>query len=115
MRLYLPSTLPALAVALDAGTVDVEIGFAVTPALREWHIEGDSEQLEYVAMSAAARQSLPLLPAGVAPARAPPAARARRGCGAGPPGGRGRRGGRRRGSPGTRGGPRGGPADRPGP
>jgi len=35
--------------------------FAVTPALREAYASGDDEELEYVAMLAAARQSLRLL------------------------------------------------------
>jgi len=65
MRVYLPSTLPALTDLLAKG----EIGpspvraFAVTPALREAYASGDDEELEYVAMLAAARQSLRLLDA----------------------------------------------------
>lgn len=65
MRVYLPSTLPALAEALKGG----EVGrpplraFAVTPALREAYASGDEEELEYVAMLTAARQSLRLLEA----------------------------------------------------
>jgi len=43
-------------------------GFAVTPALREWYASGDEEELEYVAMSQAARASLRMLHAD---ARAP--------------------------------------------
>ncbi len=35
--------------------------FAVTPALREWYASGDLEELEYVAMTHAARASLRLL------------------------------------------------------
>ncbi len=38
-------------------------GFAVTPALREWYSSGDIEELEYVAMMHAARESLRLLAA----------------------------------------------------
>jgi hypothetical protein len=63
MRVYLPSTLPGLAAVLTGG----EAGpgplhaFAVTPALREAYASGDDEELEYVAMVAAARQSLRLL------------------------------------------------------
>ncbi len=65
MRVYLPSTLPALADALERGEVGpVPLrGFAVTPALREAYASGDEEELEYVAMLAAARQSLRLLDA----------------------------------------------------
>jgi len=63
MRVYLPATLPGLAGLLR----NAEIGpaplraFAVTPALREWYASGDLEELEYVAMSHAARASLRLL------------------------------------------------------
>ena len=65
MRVYLPSTLPGLADIL----ANAEIGpaplraFAVTPALREAYASGDDEELEYVAMLTAARQSLRLLEA----------------------------------------------------
>jgi len=38
-------------------------GYAVTPALREWYSSGDIEELEYVAMMHAARQSLRMLAA----------------------------------------------------
>jgi len=72
MRVYLPSTLPELADILVKG----EIGpaplraFAVTPALREGYASGDDEELEYVAMTQAARASLRLLQADPgAPAR----------------------------------------------
>jgi hypothetical protein len=63
MRVYLPATLPALADLLTKA----EIGpaplraFAVTPALRESYASGDLEELEYVAMTHAARASLRLL------------------------------------------------------
>jgi hypothetical protein len=63
MRVYLPSTLPALADVLakgEAGPPPVR-AFAVTPALREAYASGDDEELEYVAMLAAAKQSLRLL------------------------------------------------------
>jgi Family of unknown function (DUF6912) len=73
MRVYLPSTLPALADVLREGAVGPAPlhGFAVTPALREAYASGDEEELEYVAMLAAARESLRLL-------RADPAAPRRR-------------------------------------
>ncbi len=63
MRVYLPSTLPALADTLKHGEVGPPPlqAFAVTPALREAYASGDDEELEYVAMLAAARQSLRLL------------------------------------------------------
>jgi hypothetical protein len=63
MRVYLPSTLSWLARALTSG----EIGpaplpaYAVTPALREWYSDADLEELEYAALTAAARASLGLL------------------------------------------------------
>ena len=63
MRVYLPSTLPALAGILVQGQAGPSPlpAFAVTPALREAYASGDDEELEYVAMLAAARQSLRLL------------------------------------------------------
>jgi len=63
MRVYLPFTLPALARLLaEAQTAAAPVrGFAVTPALREWYSSGDEEELEYVAMTHAARASLRLL------------------------------------------------------
>ncbi len=61
MRVYLPSTLPALARTLRAGHLSPASGFAVTPALREAYASGDQEELEYVALTAAARASLRLL------------------------------------------------------
>lgn len=63
MRVYLPSTLSGLRALLDDG----ELGppplpaFAVTPALVEWYAEGDTEELEYVATTLAARASIRLL------------------------------------------------------
>jgi len=63
MRVYLPSTLAALAPVLAVGQIGPAPvrGFAVTPALREWYASGDLEELEYVAMTQAARASLRLL------------------------------------------------------
>jgi hypothetical protein len=63
MRVYLPSTLPALAKVLRAGRIgDGPLpGFAVTPALREAYASGDDEELEYAALIEAARASLRLL------------------------------------------------------
>jgi hypothetical protein len=70
MRVFLPSTLPALARALQAGRLDPGPGFAVTPALREAYASGDEEELEYAALSEAARASLRMLAADQdAPAR----------------------------------------------
>lgn len=61
-RVYLPATLGTLASAYVAGRF--ESGYAahaVTPAIREWYVEGDLEELEYAAMSEAADASLRLL------------------------------------------------------
>ena len=65
MRVYLPSTLSGLADVLAKGETSAPPlrAFAVTPALRESYASGDDEELEYVAMLAAARQSLRLLDA----------------------------------------------------
>jgi hypothetical protein len=65
MRVYLASTLPGMAEILadgQAGPAPLR-AFAVTPALREAYASGDDEELEYLAMLAAARQSLRLLDA----------------------------------------------------
>jgi len=79
MRVFLPSTLPALAEALRAGQVGSGIGsdadpgqqpgYAVTPALREAYASGDDEELEYAALTEAGRASLRMLAANPA---APP-------------------------------------------
>lgn len=65
MRVYLPSTLTLLAgvhAAREIGPAPLT-AYAVTPSLREWYAGGDLEELEYAAMSAAARASLRLLAA----------------------------------------------------
>jgi hypothetical protein len=62
MRVFLPSTLPALAQAIGAGQVRPGgPGYAVTPALREAYASGDEEELEFAALAEAARASLRLL------------------------------------------------------
>jgi hypothetical protein len=65
MRVFLPSTLPAVARALQVGQIGSGPlpGFAVTPALREAYAIGDTEELEYAALTEAARASLRLLAA----------------------------------------------------
>jgi hypothetical protein len=65
VRVYLPATLPAVAGLLRDREIRPEpvSGYAVTPALREWYSSGDVEELEYVAMTHAARESLRLLAA----------------------------------------------------
>ena len=63
MRVYLPSTLSRLRALLDTGALGEPPlpGYAVTGGLREWYAEGDEEELEYAAMSLAARASVRLL------------------------------------------------------
>ena len=65
MRVYLPSTLPGLADILAKGEAGRRrcARSRSRPALREAYASGDDEELEYVAMLAAARQSLRLLDA----------------------------------------------------
>ena len=68
MRVYLPTTMPGLADILAKDEVGPSPlrAFAVTPALREAYASGDDEELEYVAMLAAATASLRLLHADAA-------------------------------------------------
>jgi hypothetical protein len=62
MRVYLPLTWATLGGVAAAGRLDPpRLGFAVTPALREWYASGDSEELEYVALTDAAGESLRVL------------------------------------------------------
>lgn len=65
MRVYLPSTFPGLQDLVERGEVgDPPLpAYAVTPELREWYADGDLEELEYVALSLAARASVRLLDA----------------------------------------------------
>ncbi|MEU7044508.1 DUF6912 family protein [Streptomyces varsoviensis] len=60
MRVYVPLTLPGLAAAHKAGEVGPAPlhAYAVTPALREWYVSDDIEELEYAALSRAAQASL---------------------------------------------------------
>ena len=74
MRVYVPTTLHALAQA--QAHADGSLGplplraYAVTPALREWYLSDDIEELEYAALVRAAQSSLRLLAAdGAAPRR----------------------------------------------
>lgn len=61
-RVYLPMTLPGLARAYTSGVFSGPRGaHAVTPVLREWYTEGDTEEFEYVALMEAAESSLRLL------------------------------------------------------
>jgi hypothetical protein len=64
MRVYLPITLALLADVLAQGELkSPRNAFAVTPTLREAYSSGDEEELEYVAMLAAARESVRMLAA----------------------------------------------------
>jgi uncharacterized protein DUF6912 len=63
-RVYVPSTLTGLARVQQEGrlgTGDVLAAHAVTPAVREWYVEGDLEELEYSAMIDATEGSLAVL------------------------------------------------------
>ncbi|MFD0441280.1 DUF6912 family protein [Streptomyces chartreusis] len=63
MRVYVPLTLPGLAEAYKTGELGAGplVAYAVTPALREWYLSDDIEELEYAALSRAALASLRLL------------------------------------------------------
>ncbi len=71
MRVYLPATSRSLARLQEQGVLGPApiTAFAVTPALREWYVDDDIEELEYAASSEAARASLRLLAADPASAR----------------------------------------------
>ena len=61
-RVYLPTTLAGLAEAHATGQLaGPRPAHAVTAAVREWYVEGDLEELEYVALTEAAEASLRLL------------------------------------------------------
>ncbi|MEU0336902.1 hypothetical protein [Streptomyces sp. NPDC006193] len=65
MRVYVPLTLPALAEAHRTGELGTGpfVAYAVTPALREWYLSEDIEELEYAALGRAALASLRMLAA----------------------------------------------------
>ncbi|MER7836661.1 hypothetical protein ABTY98_12270 [Streptomyces sp. NPDC096040] len=65
MRVYVPLTLPGLAEAHKTGELGTGpfVAYAVTPALREWYLSDDIEELEYAALNRAALASLRLLAA----------------------------------------------------
>ncbi|GGW35224.1 hypothetical protein GCM10010503_08670 [Streptomyces lucensis JCM 4490] len=71
MRVYVPLTLPGLAEAHRTGELGSGpfLAYAVTPALREWYLSDDIEELEYAALGRAALASLRLLAADRAAAR----------------------------------------------
>lgn len=63
MRVYVPLTLPGLAEAYGTGELGPGplVAYAVTPALREWYLSDDVEELEYAALNRAALASLRLV------------------------------------------------------
>lgn len=62
IRVYLPATLTALGALRERGELAAPSeAHAVTPELREWYVEGDQEELEYVAFTRAAQGALRLL------------------------------------------------------
>lgn len=71
MRIYVPTTSAGLRELVDNGAIAGSAGapltaFAVTPALRDWYVNDadvDAEELEYAALTEAARGSLRLLDA----------------------------------------------------
>ncbi|MDT0267832.1 hypothetical protein RM844_16235 [Streptomyces sp. DSM 44915] len=71
MRVYVPLTLSGLArlhTARELGPAPLT-AYAVTPALREWYLSGNEEELEYAALSRAAAASLRLVATDPAVAR----------------------------------------------
>ncbi|WJZ01922.1 DUF6912 family protein [Corynebacterium freiburgense] len=67
MRVYIPATFPMLGELHDAGVLNVRSGwgFAVTPALRDFYISGDEDEIAHSAFDDAARASIRLLQIGV--------------------------------------------------
>ena len=78
MRVYVPTTVAGLRKLLAEEQVQPLSGtaFALTPGLREAYTAGDDEELEYVAMTEAARASLRLLATELAEDSDAPARRA---------------------------------------
>ena len=66
MRVYIPATFDMLRTLADDQQVPVRsgVGFALTPAVREYYTGGDEEELAYTAFLDAARASLRLLSIG---------------------------------------------------
>jgi hypothetical protein len=62
MRVYVAATLALLTRLREEGVLDpMPVANAVTPALREWYAESDTEELEQAAFYDAERRSLGLL------------------------------------------------------
>lgn len=64
MRIYVPATFSWLQPLLTTGKLHPRAAFAVTPALREYFVAGDEEEIAYQAYLDAARASLRMLAAG---------------------------------------------------
>jgi hypothetical protein len=71
MRVYLPATTTLLGELLETGELGPAplTAFAVTAGLREWYVGDDPEELEYAALTEAARSSLRLIDADESAAR----------------------------------------------
>jgi hypothetical protein len=67
VRVYLPATTNTLRQLVEQHHLGPGplTGFAVTPAMREWYLNDDRDELEYAASRQAARASLRLLDADV--------------------------------------------------
>jgi hypothetical protein len=63
MRVYLPATVTTLAEMRETGELAVTRGHAVTPALREWYMDADADELAHAAYTRAANDALRLLDA----------------------------------------------------
>lgn len=63
MRVFVPATFDMLGALARDGKMPARsgIGFALTPALREFYTAGDDEEMSYAAFLEAARASLRLL------------------------------------------------------
>lgn len=66
MRVYIPATFSTLCGLNESGVITARsgYGFAVTPALTEFYIEGDEEEIAHAAFQDAAEASLRLLAIG---------------------------------------------------
>jgi hypothetical protein len=63
VRVFVAATAELLLRWMEVGSAAVDVGYAVTPGLRESYRDGDEDELEWVASQAAARQCLRLLAA----------------------------------------------------
>jgi hypothetical protein len=65
MRIYVPATTSTLRTLAGAGELGPAplTAFAVTPGLREWYADDDSDELEYAASGQAVRASLRMVDA----------------------------------------------------